>query len=229
MLPKVLAFFEFKQESSFVIWDTLVFIKWNKDSVDTFSLKIFAFGWSLNFSSGILTGSLKVTVLEPNLSEYSVIPNFIIAFWKYSLSVLVISKSSKIILLLLSLILFSSVLSSSFLSTTTILDYSGPAKLGALGGWGDYGGSWFPKFFRTKEKKKKRHKGKKERFSKQKLLNGCHQGQNIIVLTILESLGVKNCSCRSTMVADNTSQCSMPTPTLKSNSSALLQHTLTIN
>ena len=33
-------------------------------------------------------------------------------------------------------------------------------------------------------KGKKRNKGKKERVSKQKLLTGCHQGQNVIVLVI---------------------------------------------
>ena len=37
-------------------------------------------------------------------------------------------------------------------------------------------------------KRKKGDKEKKERVSKQKLLKGCHQGQNIIVLTILERL-----------------------------------------
>ena len=37
-------------------------------------------------------------------------------------------------------------------------------------------------------KRKKGDKRKKERVSKQKLLNGCHQGQNIIVLTVLERL-----------------------------------------
>ena len=52
-------------------------------------------------------------------------------------------------------------------------------------------------------KTKKGSKGKKERVSKQKLLKGCHQGQNIIVLTILERLEFEKCSCRPTM-ADNT-------------------------
>ena len=37
-------------------------------------------------------------------------------------------------------------------------------------------------------KRKKGDKGKKERASKQKLSKGCHQGQNIIVLAILEVL-----------------------------------------
>ena len=39
-----------------------------------------------------------------------------------------------------------------------------------------------------RRKKKKEKKGKKERFSKQKLLKGCHQGQNATVLAILECL-----------------------------------------
>ena len=37
-----------------------------------------------------------------------------------------------------------------------------------------------PNFLRSK--KKKGNKGKKERVSKQKVLKGCHQGRNIIVL-----------------------------------------------
>ena len=53
----------------------------------------------------------------------------------------------------------------------------------------------------------KEDKRKKERVSKQKLLKGCHQGQNIIILTILERLEFKNFSYRPTMVADNTFQC----------------------
>ena len=66
-----------------------------------------------------------------------------------------------------------------------------------------------------KEKKKKRkkgNKGKKERVSKQKLLKGCHQGQYIIVLAILEPLEFENFSCRPAMVADNTLKCSMNIP-----------------
>ena len=43
-------------------------------------------------------------------------------------------------------------------------------------------------------KRKKGDKGKKERVSKQKLSKGCHQGQNIIVLAILESLEFENFS-----------------------------------
>ena len=75
-------------------------------------------------------------------------------------------------------------------------------------------------------KRKKRGNGKKERVSKQKLLKGCHQSQNIIVLTIPERLEFENFSCQPTMVADNTFQCSIvsaplppplsPPPTLKS-------------
>ena len=56
---------------------------------------------------------------------------------------------------------------------------------------------------------KKGDKGKKERVSKQKLLKDCHQGQNIIVLVILERLELENFSCWPTMVADNSFQCSM--------------------
>ena len=59
-------------------------------------------------------------------------------------------------------------------------------------------------------KRKKGDKGKNERVSKQKLLKGCHQGQSIIVLAILERLEFKNFSCRPTMVADNTFQFSWP-------------------
>ena len=53
-------------------------------------------------------------------------------------------------------------------------------------------------------------KGKK--VSKQKLLKGCHQGQTDTVLAILERLEFKFFSCRSTMVAANTFQCSMAPP-----------------
>ena len=67
-------------------------------------------------------------------------------------------------------------------------------------------------FLKSKAKRKKGDKGKKERVSKQKLLKGCHQGQNIIVLAILERLEFENFSCRPTMVADNTFQCSMAPP-----------------
>ena len=63
-----------------------------------------------------------------------------------------------------------------------------------------------------RSKKKKGNLGKKERFSKQKLLKGCHQGQNVTVLAILECLKFKNCSCRPTTVAGNAFQCSMAPP-----------------
>ena len=39
--------------------------------------------------------------------------------------------------------------------------------------------------------RKKGNKGKKGRVSKQKLLKGCHQDQNVNVLAILERLGFK--------------------------------------
>ena len=58
-------------------------------------------------------------------------------------------------------------------------------------------------------KRKKGNKGKKETVSKQKLIKGCHQGQNITVLSILERLEFNNFSNRPTMVADNTFQCIM--------------------
>ena len=61
-----------------------------------------------------------------------------------------------------------------------------------------------PPFFVCIAKRKKGDKGKKERVSKQKLSKGCHQGQNIIVLAILECLEFENLSCRPTMVANNT-------------------------
>ena len=70
-------------------------------------------------------------------------------------------------------------------------------------------------------KREKGDKSKKERVSKQKLLKGCHQGQNITILAILECLEFENLSCRSTMVASITFQCSMAPPTLKSISPAL--------
>ena len=46
----------------------------------------------------------------------------------------------------------------------------------------------------------------------QKLLKGCHQGQNITVLAILECLEFKNFSCQPTVVASNTFQCKMALP-----------------
>ena len=81
MLPKVTAFFEFKLESSFIISDTLISVKWNKDAVDTISLIIFALEWSLDFSSAMSSGSPKVVVFVPKLFQYSVvITNFVIAY-----------------------------------------------------------------------------------------------------------------------------------------------------
>ena len=78
---------------------------------------------------------------------------------------------------------------------------TGPATPGEPGAHGT------PLFYVTK--RKKGDKGKKERASKQKLLKGCNHSQNIIILTILERLEFENFSCRPTMVAENTFQCSM--------------------
>ena len=72
-------------------------------------------------------------------------------------------------------------------------------------------GAWLPPLLCV-AKRKNGDKGKKERVSKQKLSKGCHQGQNIIVLAILERLEFKNFSCRPTIVAGNTFQCSMAPP-----------------
>ena len=58
-------------------------------------------------------------------------------------------------------------------------------------------------------KKRKGKQRKKERVSEQKLIKDVHQGQYITVLAILECLEFKNFSCRPTMMADNTFQCSM--------------------
>ena len=65
-----------------------------------------------------------------------------------------------------------------------------------------------PTFFGV-EKRNKANKGKKERVSKQKLLKGCHQGQNVTVLAILERLELKKKFLLANAVADNTFQCSM--------------------
>ena len=62
--------------------------------------------------------------------------------------------------------------------------------------------------------KKKGNKGKKERVSKQKVLKGCHQSQNVTVSVILDRPEFKKFSCRPNMVADNTFQCSMAPPLL---------------
>ena len=57
--------------------------------------------------------------------------------------------------------------------------------------WGGGGGVMglcpHPSLFRAAERKKG-NKGKKERVLKQKLLNGCHQGQNVTVLVSLDRL-----------------------------------------
>ena len=66
--------------------------------------------------------------------------------------------------------------------------------------------------FFVSEYKTCRSLGKKERVSKHKLSKGCHQGQNIIFLAVLQRLEFKNFSYRPTMVADNTFQCSMAPP-----------------
>ena len=62
----------------------------------------------------------------------------------------------------------------------------------APGGGGEAGGEGMTPPLFCVAKRKKGGKGKKERVSKQKLLKGCHQGQNIIVLAILERLESKN-------------------------------------
>ena len=75
---------------------------------------------------------------------------------------------------------------------------------------GDTGGAgraMAPHFLRNKKKKGKNREESKA--SKQKLLKGCHQGQNVTVLAILERLEFKNSSGRPAMVAGNTCQCSM--------------------
>ena len=77
---------------------------------------------------------------------------------------------------------------------------------------GETGGAGMAPLLFGMAKRKKGDKGKKERVSKQKLLKGCHQGQNIIVLAILEHLEFENLSCQPAMVSDNTFQCSMAPP-----------------
>ena len=67
-----------------------------------------------------------------------------------------------------------------------------------------------PTFLRSKKKKGRQRQ--KERVSRQKLLKGCHQGQNVIALAILERLDFENFSCRPTLVANKTFQCSMAPP-----------------
>ena len=67
---------------------------------------------------------------------------------------------------------------------------TGPTTTGGPGGHAHP----HPFFFFVAKKIGK--KGKKERVSKQKLLKGYHQGQNVTVLAILERLEFKNFSCR---------------------------------
>ena len=88
-------------------------------------------------------------------------------------------------------------------ATTNFADDTGPGTPGGRG-------AWLPFF--CVAKRKKGEKGKKERVRKQKLLKGCHQGQNVTVLAILKCLEFKIFSCRATMVADNAFQCSMVPP-----------------
>ena len=57
----------------FVISDTIISVKWNKDSVDTFFLIIFTFGWSLDFSRAKSTGSTKAVVFETKYSRVDLV------------------------------------------------------------------------------------------------------------------------------------------------------------
>ena len=93
----------------------------------------------------------------------------------------------------------------------------GPATPGGGGG----GGPCPPSPIFCVAKRKKGDKGKNRKGFEAETIKGCHQGQNIIVLTILERLEFEDFSYRPTMATDNTSQCSMPFPTLKSISLAL--------
>ena len=91
------------------------------------------------------------------------------------------------------------------------LSLSGPAKPGCRGCYAQSPPPPAAPHF-CAAKRKKGNKGKKERVLKQKLLKGSHQGQNITVLPILKRIEFKNLSCRLTLVADNTFQCSMAPP-----------------
>ena len=71
-----------------------------------------------------------------------------------------------------------------------------------------WGGSYVFLTFLSSKKKNGKLK-EKQRVSKQKLLNSCHQGQNISVLAIPEPLEFKTFSCHPTMAPGNTFQCSM--------------------
>ena len=83
---------------------------------------------------------------------------------------------------------------------------SGQATPGV--GWA--GRLWPPPFLGNKGKQRKKRKSFK--VSKQKLLKGCHQGQNVTVLAILERLELKNLFYRPTIVLENTFHCSMAPP-----------------
>ena len=65
-------------------------------------------------------------------------------------------------------------------------------RVGDIGGEGVQGTCSLPHTFLRSKKKKRRQRQKRKRVSKQKLLKGCHQGQNIIVLAILERLEFEN-------------------------------------
>ena len=79
----------------------------------------------------------------------------------------------------------------------------------------------FAKDLLRSKKKKERQRQKREGF-KAETIKSCHQGQNIIVLAILERLESENVSCRPIMVADNTFHLVFHgSPTLKSISPAL--------
>ena len=74
-----------------------------------------------------------------------------------------------------------------------LIKFTGPATRG----WGQSTPTHPPPplFFCVAERKKGKQR-KKERVSKQKLLKGYHQGQNVTVLAILERLEFKNFPCR---------------------------------
>ena len=90
------------------------------------------------------------------------------------------------------------------------LTLSSTATCREQGRWhqGGRGGHGHPTFLRSKKRKGRQREKKKEL----NLSKGCHQGQNIIVLTIPERLEFKIFSYLSTMVTDNTFQCSMSPP-----------------
>ena len=61
----------------------------------------------------------------------------------------------------------------------------------------------------TTPAKENMEKKRKKIIPEQKLLKGCHQGQNVTVLTILERLEFNFLFGRPTMAVDNSFQCSM--------------------